>query len=661
LIVVLLLGVIGTSIGLVVADAARRRAEAAEENERNERHKVDAARRAAELTSASLQVDLDLAAVRDDSRLGLLRLARTLKELPADAKELREFAAVSVLVVGQQFAPLLPPISHDGHGVVAHQFSPDGLAMLTLGADHTARLWDTRSARLIAVLRHGAERVVDCALSSDGKTAVTDSEDGVLRFWDVPRGTFRASSEPRPDRYGKYWLSNERDKLLGTLRVTADRVLTKRYPGENRRDWGTDGPFELWDTNTGRWIAQLGKHPGTGGCRFENEGRWITGVESPSTVIVFSAADGREIARLLHRDLGPNEHVHAAFSPTGRWIVTQVVTEIGVGPARNYFFERKHRFYTWESGAWQRLPGALAIEIQDNVSVGELQNDVIVIADSAKAIVYQPGRSEPLVRLDGDFVDERSRSGALHDGYGRLFDISAAHRVASAGTGRLRDDYGRLFDVSTGRRLLPPPGRRFHPDLGLFAADSRFIGLRSGNDYVTQLVDTRTDKSLEHLEDRVCWPTGLSRLTGDGQFGLSWTSSGDGRSIFIIPTTSPEIAPDLLILWTQVAVRGEIGPDGDFAPWDEATWERNRQELAAHPTVSPNFPFPGHVSADRLHWLRGKFHETEGTAARLLLAEELVRRSEFMGDRTEAALWRRLLARLRPPPIENGPPPRELK
>ena len=244
----LLVGIAGTRWGRVESDAARRAAEAAEKNERaertradDERTKADAARRVAERTAASLLIDINLAEIRENSQFGVLRLARTLKMLPTDATELREFATVSVLAVGQEHAPLLPPITHDGRGMSYLEFSPDARTLLTLGADSTARLWETRTVRPVAVLRRGNERVMACALSPDGKTVVTDSKDGTLRFWNVSDGTFRAETEPRPGRYAQVTLPQN---VLEPIQVAAERTLTGRYVVNEHQVGGRwEGPF----------------------------------------------------------------------------------------------------------------------------------------------------------------------------------------------------------------------------------------------------------------------------------------------------------------------------------------------------------------------------------------------------------------------------------
>ena len=113
----------------------------------------------------------------------------------------------------------------------------------------------------------------------------------------------------------------------------------------------------------------------------------------------------------------------------------------------------------------------------------------------------------------------------------------------------------------------------------------------------------------------------------------------------------------LLELWAQVALRGELGPQGEFVKWDEPAWEKKRQELAALPAPKTDFPFPGRVATDRLHWLRSEFTAAVADADKLRLATELLRRAEATGDHAEALRWRaeknRLAAEVAAPVLEK--------
>src|SRR5581483_5974867 len=108
-----------------------------------------------------LKVDLDLAELRTDPRIGLLRLAHPLKDAYEVSHfgpyfhgktrfsisghpqfvELRQFVTAAVLATGQDYAPLLRPITHDGLPIRSSFLSAKRGRLLTRGADKTARLW----------------------------------------------------------------------------------------------------------------------------------------------------------------------------------------------------------------------------------------------------------------------------------------------------------------------------------------------------------------------------------------------------------------------------------------------------------------------------------------------------------------------------------------
>jgi hypothetical protein len=108
------------------------------------------------------------------------------------------------------------------------------------------------------------------------------------------------------------------------------------------------------------------------------------------------------------------------------------------------------------------------------------------------------------------------------------------------------------------------------------------------------------------------------------------------------PASKLDLRPELLELWAHVAVRGELDTEGRFVKWDEATWEKKRQELAAKPAPYPDFPFPGRVAADQLHWLRQEY-ENASAVEKPRLARQLLDRAEAIGDKVEAVRWRGVL------------------
>lgn len=108
---------------------------------------------------------------------------------------------------------------------------------------------------------------------------------------------------------------------------------------------------------------------------------------------------------------------------------------------------------------------------------------------------------------------------------------------------------GWVYDIRTWKRLLPPLGRKFHPDLARFAPDGRFV--LAGE---TVVIDTQTDESFPVER-------GWHYLPGTGMNAM--TISDEASTIKLLPSAPQlDVPADLLELWAQVCVRGEIGPDG---------------------------------------------------------------------------------------------------
>lgn len=632
---------------------AEQNAAKAEENAKQAEHNADAlweqtelhqnAVFDAEFRSLGLQIDLNLAELQTDPKVGLLRLASPLKHVFGPMQQvmpfahatvtmdvgehprfvgLRGFAAMAVLASGQEYAPLLPPITHDGQAVAITSLSPNNETLLSLGTDHTARLWDARTAQPIAILRRGDEQVVNCGYSPDGRTVFTDDLTGVARLWDVPSGQFRAATEAQPNRYeisdlwrfGSGWKFGYDEREV--CKISGNRLLTRRFVARKRddgmsHDLSFEGPVELWDTATGRLVARLDS-PGCDYLRFQflKGGRWITTLEGRSTLLVFSAEDGR-LTRLSH----PEEEVvdDVDISPSDQHIATMTR---GPGDFVN--------LRVWDTETWQAGPVTTPAKSPGSPGLSSLRfwmdDDargsgmaLALGADDGSMVnrwtVYRYGQSEPVAEFSGPPV---------------LPDLpGGADDLAHGGN-------GWVYSTQTWQRLLPPPGRKFHPDLARFAKDGRFVPAAINSAHV--LIDTSTDKAISTSTEWRFLP----------EFGMVATATAnDQTTIRLIPMASRLTLPeDMLELWAQVAVRGELNQDGQFVKWNEPTWERKRQQLAAVSAPSPDVPFPGYVATDRLHWLRREFEEAKSNADKHRLARELLHRAESTGNRDEAVRWR---------------------
>jgi hypothetical protein len=109
-----------------------------------------------------------------------------------------------------------------GHGGVVNSaaFSPDGSRIVTASDDNTARIWDAASAKEIAVLRGHEGIVRSAAFSPDGSRIVTASRDYTVRIWDA-----RLESMSVKDLLAQACL-----RLAGLTKLTRDEMRLAGYP-----------------------------------------------------------------------------------------------------------------------------------------------------------------------------------------------------------------------------------------------------------------------------------------------------------------------------------------------------------------------------------------------------------------------------------------------
>jgi eukaryotic-like serine/threonine-protein kinase len=608
----------------------------------------------AELAAARLQVDFDLVECQNDSRVGVLQLAKMLRVepkkfdilmrpvegemfdglgpegvrassfvTPEGRDNLKDFVTAAVLAKGQDFAQLLPPKQLDGWVYIESYVSDDGERLLTLSDVETARLWDQRTGKSVAQLREGNERVASVGFSPNGKTAYTQDHDSVVRIWDAADGKLRWKIASNAHRYvHPHPLSAEQLRFVTTtfndVVVTDTRVLTqseqptdlkvsesKSYEGSYAGGYAgsTIGRAELWDTMTGERVATIGRADQKAEiCVLSNSGEWITTTEGETTVVIYSAKDGREHARLIH---APDEVVQSiSVSLNGKRCITSYCKK----PETHPVFAR-----LWEASPSRQVADPVLDKLRFDYSgkVDFFKDEYVYLTDvsewSRSYKLYRLGLPESLLPLNEPFI--RVLEGEL-----------------------LIKDKTQVFDVATFKRLQPPSGRKYHPALKRIAPDGRFV---LGDD-LNKLIDTNTEKSI---------PTGgLPRYLPN----YGWILWSNGMEVRLPPPEHLKIPEDLLELWAQVAVRGELGPDGSFVKWNEETWERKRQELAALPAPIPDFPFPGYITTDKLHWLRAEFNEAKTDADKLRCASELLRLAEASNNRIEADRWRDEQKRLSP-------------
>ena len=390
------------------------------------------------------------------------------------------------------------------------------------------------------------------------------------------------------------------------LQIENSRLLTIRSvfdaPGNEEafEKYNLSCPAELWDVKTGAFIAKFDtpkKHHKLQ-IRLMGGGEYVVVVEEESQVAFYSAEDGRLVKRI--EEISDSDVDQIAVSPSGRRMA----------------IKRDGLIRVWDTHTWLEDLGARTIPKSEFSGPLVLLSDTKASSSGTGDMVYGTtvwglGEGKPAIDYHGKNVTVRSDP-----------DLACL-------------DDGRLFDSRTWKRLVPPDGRKYHPDIAQFAGDQRFAVLYQSS---SAWIDICTDKA--------CPGSGSwKHRKGFGMVRSVPMYDPQGGQIHVISTTRLDIPGPLLRLWAQVAVRGELGPDSEFVRWNQDIWEQKRQELAAAKPPYEDFPFPGYVATDKLHWLRAEYDSTEDVKEKLRLVNELLRRSEMSGDENEAVRWRNELAK----------------
>ncbi len=189
---------------------------------------------------------------------------------------------------------------HGHTGVITSMsFSPNGQYLVTTSADNTARIWNTSTWQIQAVLVGHTNAIRRASFSHDNKYVVTASFDNTARIWDASTG-----------------------QALDVIRGHSGSVNSAIFSPDDKYvlTASTDKSARIWPVNTKPSLIVLKGHTGSvNTASISHDGKLVATASDDSTARIWDVSTGR-IIKLLRVSEG--SIYSAAFSPNGKYLVT---------------------------------------------------------------------------------------------------------------------------------------------------------------------------------------------------------------------------------------------------------------------------------------------------------------------------------------------------
>lgn len=217
-------------------------------------------------------------------------------------------------------------------------FSPDGVLAFAAASDGRLTVWDTTTLAQVAEL-HGHTAAITFASFTDKARIVSTSDDGTVRLWDARSGAelrrmkhdeaihraaldatgMRLATASR-DRTVRIWsLDAEREPTV--LRGHTNSVVFVRWSDDGARvvSASYDGSVRVWDVQRGAELSRFSHDARALFATFSPDGTQVVSAATAGPPTVWEASTGKALFRLQGH---ANAVLGANYSKDGKWIVT---------------------------------------------------------------------------------------------------------------------------------------------------------------------------------------------------------------------------------------------------------------------------------------------------------------------------------------------------
>jgi WD40 repeat protein/serine/threonine protein kinase len=226
-------------------------------------------------------------------------------------------------------------------GVRDATFSPSAINILTAHADHTIRMWSSKTGDCLKTLEGHTNLVSSVSFSGNGREAVSGGDDRSVRTWDLNSGKNTATLKGHTEsvssvafsRSGDAVLSGSWDRtirlwripggtLLKTMKGHVDHITSVAFIGDTGLivSAGFQGSVKMWDLESGRQLRDLKGHQDsvTSLCVSPTADQFLTG-SLDGTARLWDVKRGSSIQTFGESDKGIRA---VSFSPDQRFIST---------------------------------------------------------------------------------------------------------------------------------------------------------------------------------------------------------------------------------------------------------------------------------------------------------------------------------------------------
>jgi WD40 repeat protein len=409
---------------------------------------------------------------------------------------------------------LCSPVKLVGHNgsVTSVAFGANAGSVITASADHTARLWEARTGRLLSKLVGHEGPLTEVVVANDGTFAASVSADGSARLWQLD------SSHPRR-------------VLAGSWAVVAPL-------GSHALTW-SETSAAIWDINDGHEVGKLASQVRKiNDALFSVDGTLLLTVDSGGTANVWDASSGKllhgfhaDATALSHGSISRDGLRVAVASSTGLvriWNLRteQLQTELrghaAVVNSLMFSYDGRRLLTASDDGTariWDTSSGSALVVYRGNV--GSVKRATFT-PDGARVISVGPANQTDTTRIWNNYPipiwDARSGKDVFllsgHTDYVHDAELSPNGKLAVSAS---EDTTSAVWDVQTGTRISVLSGHQQGVVRSAFNADGKFV-VTTGGDCSLRVWDARSGRmTLEFGEDVGCFD--------DPQF------SADSRSI----------------------------------------------------------------------------------------------------------------------------------